>query len=65
MTSPTGVIPEDLMFPAKLGEVMEFLKQMPIPGHDKRQILFGWARTVGVKLRASQYRAVEESGIDH
>ena len=64
MASPTGIIDESLMYPAKLGEVMRYLKSLPVPGHEKRAILLGWARTVGVKLQSSQYRAVENSGSD-
>lgn len=64
MSSPTGIIPEELLFPRRLGDVMRYLKSLPIPGDEKRNLLFGWARTVGVKLRASQYRAVENSGND-
>ncbi len=64
MSSPTGIIPEELMFPAKLGAVIRFLQDLPINGERKRALLFGWARTVGVKLNASQYARVRESGID-
>jgi hypothetical protein len=65
MSSPTGVIPEDLMYPAKVGEVMQFIKNLAIPGEDKKSLLFGWARTVGVRLAPSQYRAVFVTGTDH
>ncbi len=64
MESATGIIPEELMFPTKLAEVMAFLKAAPIRGARKREILFGWQRAVGVKLTGSQYNAVYLSGID-
>lgn len=64
MSSPTGIIPEELMLPRRLRDVMEFLRRLPVPGHDKRALLQGWARTVGVKLSASQFRAVESTGSD-
>lgn len=62
--SPTGIIPEELMYPARLGDVMKFLKDWPAPGDTKRQVLFGWARVVGVKLNAGQYHAVYVTGLD-
>jgi hypothetical protein len=61
--STTGIIPEELMYPAKVGEVMQFLIDAPIPGDTKEELLFGWARTVGVKLNSSQYAKVSKSGI--
>lgn len=64
MESPTGIIPEELMFPARLGDVVDFLVAMPVSGHLKEQLLSGWARTVGVKLRGSLFRRVRESGLD-
>jgi len=62
--SPTGVIPEALMFPQKLAEVEALLIALPVPGDVKEELLFGWARVVGVKLRESLRRKVRESGID-
>ncbi len=64
MESPTGVIPEELMFPAKLEEVLRFLEAAPVRSRLKVELLMGWARTVGVKLRGSQYHRVRRSGID-
>lgn len=64
MISPTGILPENLMYPAKLGDVMEFIKAMPMPGHYKEQLFLGWSRTVGVKLRGSQIDAVRNTGTD-
>ena len=64
MEGATGIIPEEWMFPTKLAEVMQFLKDAPIRGARKREILFGWQRAVGVRLTASQYNAVYLSGID-
>lgn len=64
MLSPTGIIPEELMFPRRLRDVVKFLKGAPVRGSIKEQLLLGWARTVGVTLRGSLYRRVRESGID-
>jgi hypothetical protein len=52
------------MFPNKLAEVLQFLKDAPIRGARKREILYGWQKAVGVKLTGSQYNAVYLSGID-
>jgi hypothetical protein len=64
MLSPTGIIPEDLMYPEKLGEVMTLLKDMVQTGTWKREVLQGWARVVGSKISQAQYRAVYMSGYD-
>ena len=64
MISPTGVIPEDLMYPAKLGDVMTLLKNTPGTGSWKREVFQVWARTVGVKISGSQLNAVYQTGYD-
>lgn len=64
MASPTGIIPEEYFTPGSLGKVMDFLKGMAIPGHDKELLLVGWARWVGVKINISQRAAVRNSGVD-
>ncbi len=60
--SPTGIIPEELMRPHKKGAVIEYLKQFPIPGDEKVELLVGWARMVGTKVNAAQRNTVRESG---
>jgi len=62
--SPTGIIPEALMFPAKRAEVMQFLAELPVHGDDKVDLLVGWARMVGVTVNSSTRRKVRETGID-
>jgi hypothetical protein len=62
--SPTGIIPEELMFPAKRAEVMAFLALLPVHGDDKVDLLIGWARMVGVSVNSSTRRTVRETGID-
>jgi hypothetical protein len=64
LDSPTGFVPESLMYPQKLGEVMDLLKRTPGPSDAKLEILVGWAKEVGVKLSASQKDAVRDSGYD-
>jgi hypothetical protein len=65
MESLIGIISEELMFPARLADVLEFIKRAPIKGQRKVELLMGWARTVGVKISASQYNAVRFSGTDY
>jgi hypothetical protein len=62
--SPTGIIPEPLMVPAAKGAVMAFLKQLPVEGDIKVDLLVGWARMVGAFVNGSQRDAVRQSGID-
>ena len=63
--SPTGIIPEELMYPARRLEVMAFLMRLPIPGNDKVDLFIGWARMVGVTVNASQRATVRNSGTDY
>lgn len=63
--SPTGIIPESLLFPARLPQVIEFLVRLPIEGETKVDLLVGWAKTVGVTLNASQRNTVRHSGTDY
>ena len=62
--SPTGIIPEELMFPAKRLEVMDFLMKLPVHGDDKVDLLVGWARMVGVTVNGSQRATVRNTGSD-
>ncbi len=64
MASPTGIIPELLFFPERKKEVIEFLKKQPLPGTLKRELLLGWAQTVGVRINRRSFREVEMTGID-
>jgi predicted TIM-barrel enzyme len=64
MESPTGIIPEALMYPERKKEVVAFLMAQPFPGDYKRRLLEGWAITVGIRCASRDYRAVENSGFD-
>lgn len=64
MESPTLIIPESMMYPQKLGDVMKLLKATPGASNEKLDVLRGWAKEVGVKLSASQVNAVRFSGDD-
>jgi hypothetical protein len=60
--SPTGIIPEYLMFREKRKDVRAWLISQPFPAHMKRDLLFAWARTVVIRLSASEVSEVENSG---
>jgi hypothetical protein len=62
--SPTGIIDESLMFPERLSQVMQFLKDKTATGSWKREVLQGWARVVGAKISQAQYKAVYRTGYD-
>lgn len=65
MESTTGIIPEELMFREKHRDVIAFLQAQALPGDFKRRLLEGWAITVGLRLRAKDFKAVERSGVDN
>lgn len=56
--SPTGIIPQELNTPAHLPDVLRFLLSLKIPGTDRQELLFGWSRNVGVKIRRSDYESL-------
>lgn len=62
--SPTGIIPEALLFPSKRQDVMSYLINLPVDGDDKVDLLVGWAKAVGVTVNSSQRSTVRDSGID-
>jgi len=62
--SPTGIIPEAMMYQNKKAEVIEWLRQVPLESKRKRELLLGWAITVGVKLNRADYAKVTPTGID-
>jgi hypothetical protein len=64
MDSPTGVIPEAYMTRKSRKAVIAFLIAQAFPGHIKRDYLFAWARTVGVRLAEREVTQVEQSGIE-
>lgn len=64
MLSPTGIIPEELMFPQSKQQVIEFLIGQPLPSWTKRRLLEGWAITVGIRLKSREYHLVDASGVE-
>lgn len=65
MESPTGIIPESLMYPQKKAEVIAWLISQPAPSWTKRNLLAGWSITVGCRCKSSEYHLVEVSGTDN
>jgi len=61
MISPTGILPEELMFPEQKPAVLDALAAMPVPVWIKSQLLRGWGQTVQVQLTADDYAAVDNS----
>lgn len=64
MASPTGIIPEDMMFAARKADVIAFIQAAPAEADFKRKLLLGWAITVGVRLNKHDYEKVDRTGID-
>lgn len=63
MISPTGIIPEDLMYPQRKKDVVNFLIAQPLPGNLKRRLLEGWCITVGVRCRPRDYYLLDASDV--
>ena len=56
--SCTGIIPQNLNTPQQIKDVITFLRSLNIPVHDRQELLFAWARNVGLKIRQSQYESL-------
>lgn len=65
MKSVTDIIPEELMVPTAIGQVIDYLKAAPLEGGEKVRLLITWSRQVGAKTSASQRVAVAASGTDN
>lgn len=61
--SPTGIIPEEYMYRNQRKNVIAWLITQPWPGHIKRDLLFGWARTVFVRMTEKEVQMVVDSGV--
>jgi hypothetical protein len=64
MTSPTLIIPEELMFPNKKKEVLTLLHDAPAERKFKAQLLLSWAQEVGIQLRQRDYDYVQSHALD-
>jgi hypothetical protein len=62
--SPTGIIPEELMYPERKRDMVRFLLSQPLPSWVKRRLAEGWCITVGCRLRSREYHLLEVSGTD-
>jgi len=62
--SPTGIIPQEFNHQRNLKDVIKFLQDFPCDPQDKEELLFGWARNVGLKLRTSDYNQVLHVGLN-
>lgn len=62
MKSCTGIIPQELNTQRDLPAVKTFLQSLPIDPQDKEELLFSWARNVGLKLTTADYNAVKFYG---
>ncbi len=60
--SCTGIIPQNLNTQRDLPAVKTFLQSLPIDPQDKEELLFSWARNVGLKLTTADYNAVRFVG---
>jgi len=56
--SPTGIIPQEFNTPAQLPDVLRFLMSLNISYQDRQELLFGWSRNVGLKVRAAVYESL-------
>lgn len=65
MSSPTGIIPENLLKPEMVQELVEWLVKQPYPGALKAALLRGSAMNLGIQIPAKFFRRVERSGVDH
>lgn len=62
--SPTEILPEEYLYPNRLGDVLATIRKLYVDGDTKVDLLQGWARMVGVTLNASQYQSVRVTGTD-
>lgn len=58
--SPTGIIPAELNTARDLPAVIQFLRSTAIPGEERKELLFAWARNVGLKIRRADYESLAD-----
>ena len=63
MESPTGIIPEALMYYSKRTEAYNYLLSLPIHGDVKRDLWVGWCSWVGLYATAREKQVLFDSGI--
>jgi len=62
--SPTGIIPQEYNHQRDLPAVIKYLQEFPCDPLDKEELLFGWARNVGLKLTTDDYNKVLHVGVN-
>jgi len=60
----TGLLPEDLWFPNRKKDTINFLASQPAPSNVRRDWLFLWALWVGMRLNPADYRKVQAGAYD-
>jgi hypothetical protein len=64
MESPTGIIPEELMYPQRKRQAKAWIMSMPYTSQFKSDLWKGWCVTVGLMATRLDYADIEASGID-
>lgn len=59
MSSPVGIIPEELLRREKREEMIQYLRRLPIPVRRRKQLARGWAMELGVALTAQEIQSLE------
>lgn len=55
MKSTTGIIPQELNKASDREAVLQFLRSLAIDVEERKELLFSWARNIGLKLRRADY----------
>lgn len=59
VSSPVGIIPDELLAPEKREAMIQYLRRLPIPVRRRKQLAMGWAMMNGAALKAEEYTALE------
>ncbi len=60
----TDIIPDELMDPAKVNEVIAFLKRLSVPPRLLKETFVAWGKAVNLKLTRSMFEQLLGSDID-
>lgn len=63
MESPTGIIPDELMYWGRRTAAFNFLLSLPIDGELKQSLWEGWASWVGTHTSPAEKTKLFASGI--
>jgi len=64
MISPTGIIPDALIDPARKAEMLDWLVQQPMTRAYKLQLLSGWRIWTRGAITSRESARVAASGVD-